>query len=78
MKKIILPTADPEFILAQNAGDKISDSGIILVYEKENIIGSVIYRDELFIISTKDTQDEYISLESIIEEFPNYTFMYSK
>lgn len=77
MERIIVnPIVEKDHILSTDLSFKMEDSGIILVYDGKNIIGSVIYYEGTWIISLLDDQEEYSNIQTLLTDYPQFTFKY--
>ena len=54
----------------------IGSEGIILVYEKDTLLGTVIFYNNLWIISTIYLQVEYHTFSKLIDDNNEFTFKY--
>ena len=76
-RTIILPEFNKETILYSEVN--LEDEGIIIVYDKGEIIGSVVYdcsKCNGYILNTIIDIVGYESLQEVLEANYNYTFKY--
>lgn len=75
-RTIILPSKNSNYIDADSIRDL--DDGIIIVYNDEKIIGSVIFEPncEEFLLCTLYNSSYYENIKDIVAENSEYTFKY--
>lgn len=77
MEKIIVnPTVNKDTILSTEAQNLMEDEGIILAYENNSLIGSVIFYNNKYILSTILFQLEYRNLSELLSENSDLTFKF--
>jgi len=54
----------------------MQEKGIIIVYDGDEIVGSVVFWDSLFYLGLKDVSDTYYSLSDIIKDYPSLIFKF--
>ncbi len=73
--KIIFPKSTKEEIASFFVPGILNERGIILVYDKDKVIGSVIFIDDEWIIDLINYQEKSDNLEDLLLEFPRYDFI---
>ena len=69
MEKIIVnPTVNKDTILSTEAQNLMEDEGIILAYENNSLIGSVIFYNNKYILCSILFQLEYRNLSELLSE----------
>lgn len=75
-KIIVIPREDKNVILSHEVERLMEDEGIILVYDDETLVGSVVLHNSDYILSSINLYEEYQNLEELIKCNSHYTFKY--
>lgn len=77
MEKIIVnPSVNKDTILSTEVQNLIECNGIILAYENNSLIGSAIFYNNYYILSTISFQLEYRNLSQLLSENSDLTFKF--
>lgn len=77
MERTIILNISPDFITVDAVGEIFFKEGLIMVYDREDsLIGSVIYHEGTLILGVMDATDSYSSLETLMKQYPSYTFKF--
>lgn len=73
---IVQPEHSKKVLFASEVADRLENEGIILIYNEEEVIGSVIVYNGRYVLTTIDDQATYMELSEVLEGYPSYTFKF--